>query len=52
MSCLSFLQFRLHIELNSNVHLGLPLIQLVREPHEVLDNSELRPNGQYYITKV
>jgi len=31
---------------------GLPLIQLVREPLDVLYNPELRPNAQYYITKV
>jgi len=31
---------------------GLPLIQLVREPMELLNNSNLRPNSHYYITKV
>lgn len=30
---------------------GLPLIQLVRRPMEVLQDPSLRPNGTYYITK-
>lgn len=28
---------------------GLPLIQLVRQPHEVINDSSLRINYQYYI---
>ena len=31
---------------------GRPLIQSVRTPDEVLMDSSLRPNSQYYITKV
>lgn len=30
---------------------GLPLIQLVRRPMEVLQDPSLRPNATYYITK-
>ena len=30
---------------------GLPLIQLVREPEEVLRDPSLRINATYYITK-
>ncbi|ELU09367.1 hypothetical protein CAPTEDRAFT_153186 [Capitella teleta] len=30
---------------------GLPLIQLVREPHELLEDPTLRINTLYYITK-
>lgn len=30
---------------------GLPLIQLVRQPWEVLDDPSLRLNAAYYITK-
>lgn len=30
---------------------GLPLIQLVRQPLEVLQDSGLRLNATYYITK-
>ena len=30
---------------------GQPLIQLVRRPHDLLDNPGLRLNGVYYITK-
>ncbi|KAK3580287.1 hypothetical protein CHS0354_023526 [Potamilus streckersoni] len=30
---------------------GLPLIQLVRQPHELLQDSMLRLNATYYITK-
>ena len=35
-----------------SAYLGLNLIQLVREPLDVLYNQELRPNAHYYITKV
>jgi DNA polymerase zeta len=31
---------------------GLPLIKLVRSPHELLHNDSLRINAIYYITKV
>lgn len=31
---------------------GRPLIQSVRSPEEVLNDSTLRPNAQYYISKV
>merc|ERR1719309_305165 len=31
---------------------GLPLIQLVRHPHTLLEQPHLRINSQYYITKV
>lgn len=30
---------------------GLPLIQLVRQPHEVVNDPSLRLNTVYYITK-
>ena len=30
---------------------GLPLIQLVRQPQELLRDPELRLNGIYYVTK-
>uniref|UniRef100_UPI0037551154 hypothetical protein n=1 Tax=Salmonella sp. s54412 TaxID=3160128 RepID=UPI0037551154 len=30
---------------------GLPLIQLVRSPEDVLEDSSLRLNTSYYITK-
>ena len=30
---------------------GLPLIQLVREPHALLADPSLRLNATYYITK-
>lgn len=30
---------------------GLPLIQLVRQPQELLLDPELRLNGTYYVTK-
>lgn len=31
---------------------GLPLIRLVRKPHELLNNDGLKINAMYYITKV
>ncbi|KAJ8934360.1 hypothetical protein NQ314_013401 [Rhamnusium bicolor] len=31
---------------------GLPLIRLVRSPRELLNDSSLRPNALYYITRV
>jgi DNA polymerase zeta len=31
---------------------GVPLIQLVREPHDVLRDPAMRLNAHYYITKV
>jgi DNA polymerase zeta len=31
---------------------GLPLIRLVRSPHELLADPSLRPNATYYITRV
>ena len=30
---------------------GLPLIQLIREPQELMDNTSLRINAVYYINK-
>ncbi|KAK2182754.1 hypothetical protein NP493_337g00017 [Ridgeia piscesae] len=30
---------------------GLPLIQLVRQPQDLLNDAELRLNGTYYVTK-
>lgn len=31
---------------------GLPLIKLVKEPHELLTDTSLRINSQYYVTRV
>ncbi|XP_044756178.1 DNA polymerase zeta catalytic subunit isoform X2 [Coccinella septempunctata] len=31
---------------------GLPLIRMVRSPHELLKDPSLRPNALYYITRV
>ncbi|KAG5883184.1 hypothetical protein JTB14_018200 [Gonioctena quinquepunctata] len=31
---------------------GLPLIRLVRSPRDLLNDSSLRPNAMYYITRV
>lgn len=31
---------------------GLPLIRLVRSPRDVLNDPSLRPNANYYISRV
>lgn len=31
---------------------GLPLIRLVKSPYDLIEDTSLRPNALYYITKV